>query len=499
MTSEIDFANATHPFLDGAPKRMLIGGQWVAAASGKTFETRNPATGELLAVVPEGDREDIDRAVAAARAAFEGPWRRMKPDERAALMHALADVLDAHYDELAWLDTLDMGSPIRHTRGSRRHLVGLMRYFAGQATAIHGLTAETSLNGDMFAATLKEPVGVVGAIIPWNASPGMMGLKLAPSLAAGCAVILKPAELAPLCASYYAELWQEAGGPPGSLNVLHGYGADVGAAMAAHDGIDKITFTGSTAVGKSIVQAAAGNLKKVTLELGGKSPFIVFPDADQDLVARTAAAWCFVASGQACVAASRVFVRADIYDSFIEKVRDAALQMRLGDPMDPHTDLGPLVSAQQKARVSDHIRSGMEEGARMLCGDEPVPDIGHYVRPTVFADVDPDMRIAREEIFGPVLSLFKFDDEEGLLRVVNDTPFGLSGSVWTHNLERALRVARAIDAGQIGVNVHAPMSPQTPFGGNKQSGWGREFARNGLEEFLKIKAITIKIGDKPSM
>lgn len=496
---ELDFSPEAAAFM-ARDHLLLIGGKRVRG-EGAEIVIENPARQEAITTIGSASLAQLDEAVAAARAALKGEWGRMNARDRGLLLTRFAELIEKNAAVIAEVLTAELGQTHRSAKAVAGTLSPqIFRYYAGWTDKIVGEAFDPIVGMDtqqFMAMTMREPIGVVGAIIPWNASPGMMGLKLAPSLAAGCAVILKPAELAPLCASYFADLWQEAGGPPGSLNVLHGYGADVGAAMAVHDGIDKITFTGSTAVGKSIVAAAAGNLKKVTLELGGKSPFIVFPDVDQDLVAKTAAAWCFVASGQACVAASRVFVHADIYDSFIEKVRDAALAMKLADPMDAQCDIGPLVSAQQKARVTEHIRSGVEQGARMLCGDEPVPDVGHFVRPTVFADVDPDMRIAREEIFGPVLSLFKFDDESELMRVVNDTPFGLSGSVWTHNLERALRIARGIDAGQIGINVHAPMSPQTPFGGNKQSGWGREFARNGIEEFLKVKAITIKIGDKP--
>lgn len=487
-----EFIEGDHP--------LLIGGEWVRG-QGADIPIENPASETVLTTIRAASTEQLDHAVAAARAALNGVWRRMNVRERGLLLNRFAALIERDAGIIAEIMTAELGQTLASSRGVAGSLSpALFRYYAGWTDKITGEAFDPIVGADVqqfMAVTIREPIGVVGAIIPWNASPGMMGLKLAPSLAAGCTVVLKPAELAPLCASYFARLWQEAGGPPGSLNVVHGHGATIGAAMASHDGIDKITFTGSTAVGKAIVVAAAGNLKKVTLELGGKSPFIVFPDVDVEAVARTAASWCFVASGQACIAATRVFVHADIHDRFVEVLGNHTRNLIVGDPTDPATNLGPLVSAAQKQRVAGYIASAKAEGARMVCGDEPVPDIGHYVRPAVFTEVDPAMRIAREEIFGPVMSVIRFDDEQRMLDTVNDTPFGLSGSVWTRDLERALRVARRIDAGQIGVNVHGPMSPQTPFGGNKQSGWGREFARNGLEEFLKIKAITIRIGDRP--
>lgn len=497
MTSA-GFSTEALSFITGKHDQ-LIGGAWVQG-EGAEIPIENPATEEVVTTIRAASSEQLDRAVAAALAALKGAWGRMNVRERGLLLTRFAELIERDASIIGEVMTAELGQPLASSRAVAGSLSPqIFRYYAGWTDKIVGEAFDPIVGADVqqfMAVTMREPIGVVGAIIPWNASPGMMGLKLAPSLAAGCAVVLKPAEAAPLCASYFAKLWQEAGGPPGSLNLLHGHGATIGAAMASHEGIDKITFTGSTAVGKSIVVAAAGNLKKVTLELGGKSPFIVFPDVDVDAVARTAATWCFVASGQACIAATRVFVHADIYDAFIDKLAAIASGLVVGDPMNPATNLGPLVSAAQKARVTDHIRSGHAEGARMVCGDEEVPTTGHYVRPTIFADVSPHMRIAREEIFGPVMSVFRFEDEAAMLDVVNDTPFGLSGSVWTRDLERALRVARSIDAGQIGINIHGPMSPQTPFGGNKQSGWGREFARNGLEEFLKVKAITIRLGDK---
>jgi phenylacetaldehyde dehydrogenase len=481
------------------PHSLLIGGVWVCG-EGRTIPVENPSREETLTTIQAASVAQVDQAVDAARNAFLYGWGKMSGRARAAIMMRFADLIERDADFIGEIMSLDMGQSISSARNVVRLLSApLFRYYAGWADKIEGSAFDPIVGADtseFMAAVLMEPIGVVGAIIPWNAPPGMMGLKLAPALATGCCVVLKTAELAPLCGAYYARLWREAGGPPGSLNIIHGYGDDVGAAMAAHPGIDKITFTGSTAVGKMIVSAATGNLKRVTLELGGKSPFIVFGDVDVESVAKSATAWCFVASGQACVAASRLFVHDDIYDAFVERLCRHASGFALGDGLDPNADLGPLISARQKQRVEGYIRSGIEEGATLVCGGGKHEGPGHFVAPVIFKDVTPTMRIAREEIFGPVLCVFRFHDEKDMLRVVNDTPYGLSGSVWTQDIQRALRVARGIDAGQIGINVHAAMSVQTPFGGNKQSGWGREFGRKGLEPFLKEKAITIKIGDR---
>jgi len=357
----------TTAFLKG-PHLQFIGGEWVEG-EGRRIDVENPSDGSMITSIMAASVDQVDRAVAAARSAFEGGWGRMNARERAAVMTRFTDLIERDADIVGEILCLDMGQPLASAKGLVKWISApLFRYYAGWTDKIAG-DAFDPITGtgdiDHMAVTLMEPIGVVGAIIPWNAPPGMMGLKLAPSLAAGCSVVLKTAELAPLCGGYYAKLWEEAGGPPGSLNVLHGFGDDVGAAMSAHAGIDKITFTGSTAVGKAIAAAATGNLKRVTLELGGKSPFIVLPDVDVPSVAQSAAGWCFVASGQACVSASRVFVHADIHDAFVEQVRIATLAMRVGDAMDSITKLGPLISARQKARVMEYIQSGLDEGATM--------------------------------------------------------------------------------------------------------------------------------------
>ncbi len=464
------------------------------------IQVENPCTEETIALVDAASAEDVDDAVKAARAAFEGTWGRMDGRERAATLFKFADLLDGEAELVAEIMALETGQPMASCLGVVRVLaVELMRYYAGWATKIAGESFLPSLGGsragnNFLAATLREPVGVVGAIVPWNAPPGMMALKLGPALAAGCTVVLKTAELAPLTGEFFARLMLEAGAPPGTFNLLHGLGHEAGAAMAAHPDIDKITFTGSAAVGRRIVEAACGNLKRVTLELGGKSPVIVFPDADLDALVPAAANACFIASGQACMAGTRLFVHDEIYDDVVARLAVQADSYVLGDALDPATQLGPLISSKQRERVEAYIEAGLSEGAHIANNPRPWEGKGHFVAPVVFAEANMSMRIAREEIFGPVLTIIRFSDEEGLLADVNATAFGLSGSVWTRDIERALRVARRVDSGQVGINVHAAISPETPFGGNRQSGWGREFGREGLDAYLKTKAISINLG-----
>jgi phenylacetaldehyde dehydrogenase len=397
--------------------------------------------------------------------------------------------------------TLDNGSPIASSRMVVQHLAAeLFRYYAGWATKIAGDSFQPSLTArselDLLVATVREPLGVIAAIVPWNAPPGMIAMKMAPALAAGCTVILKTAELAPLVGELFARIWVDAGGPPGAFNLIHGYGEDIGAAMAAHPRIDKIAFTGSTAVGRKIVEAATGNLKKVSLELGGKSPVIVFPDADLDAVIPAAAMACYLSTGQQCMAGSRLFLHADIHDQVAQGVAGHARGLKIGNGLDPETVLGPLISARQKQRVLDYIEIAKAEGATPLLESAAIEQPGHFVGPALMTDVVPGMRIEQEEVFGPVLSVIRFDDEEELLSAVNGTDYGLSGSVWTRDIKRALRVAKRVDSGQVGVNIHAAMSAETPFGGNRQSGWGREFGREGLDAYLKTKAISVNLGPK---
>ncbi|MDO9713065.1 aldehyde dehydrogenase family protein [Paracraurococcus lichenis] len=494
--NEINRSSPMHPFLDGKPKRMLIDGKWLEAASGKTFETINPATGEVLARVAEGDVEDVDRAVEAARRAFTGPWSRAKPFERQSLLLKLADLVERHFDELAALDTLDMGAPISRTRGSRLRALGMLRYYAGQAVSIHGEAIENSLPGEYASFTLKEPVGVVGAIIPWNGPLTATIWKIGPALATGCTVVLKPAEEAPLTPLRLAELCQEAGVPPGVVNVVPGYGETAGAALAAHRGVDKVAFTGSHLTGQKIIQASAGNLKRVSLELGGKSPDVVFADADLDAAVPGAGMAVFANSGQICSAGTRLFVERKIYEEFAARVAAYGKSLRVGDGLDPDTQVGPLVSAEQLDRVTGYLAIGRQEGARPLSGGERLTEgdmaRGYFVPPTVFADVRDDMRIAQEEIFGPVISAIPFDDIEEVITRANATSFGLGSGLWTRDVSKAHKLARAIRAGSVWINCYQAMDPAVPFGGYKMSGYGRESGKQHVEEYLNVKSVWIR-------
>ncbi|MGE0098016.1 MAG: aldehyde dehydrogenase family protein [Hydrogenophaga sp.] len=483
------------PFLDGSPKLLLIDGQLVPAASGKTFKTYNPSTGQVLAEVAEAGPEDIHRAVGAARRAFEGPWSKFKPFDRQAVLLKLADLLDQHFEELSTLDTLDMGGPIARTAAGRRRGIALLRYYAGLATATHGHTIENSVDGHVFSYTLKEPVGVVAAINPWNGPLGLAIWKIAPVLATGCTMVLKPAEQAPLSPLRLGELCLEAGIPPGVINVVTGFG-EAGAALAAHPDVDKIAFTGSTEVGQHIVRASAGNMKRVSVELGGKSPNIVFADADLDEAVPGAAMAVFNNSGQICSAGTRLFVERRIHDEFVERVAAFAKTLRVGDPLDPQTQLGPLVSDAQLERVTGYLATGKTEGARALSGGGRITEgalaQGYFVAPTIFAGVNDGMTIAREEIFGPVISAMPFDDVDEVIRRGNDTPYGLGSGVWTRDISNAQRVSRGLRTGTVWVNCYQAMDPAVPFGGYKMSGYGRESGTEHMEEYLQTKAVWLK-------
>jgi aldehyde dehydrogenase (NAD+) len=485
-----------HPYADGSAKKMLIDGKWVNAASGKTFESHNPATGELLATVAEGDKADIDSAVAAARRAFEGPWSKFTPFERQNLLLKFADLIEKHFDELSTLDTLDMGAPLSRTRAGRLRVLGMLRFYAGQATSIHGETIENSLPGEIFSYTLKEPVGVVGAIIPWNSPLTASIWKIGPALATGCTVVLKPAEEAPLTPLRLGELALEAGVPPGVINVVPGYGETAGAALAAHPDVDKVAFTGSHLTGQAIVRASAGNLKRVSLELGGKSPDIVFADADIDAAVPGAAMAVFANSGQICSAGTRLFVEQRIYDEFVGKVAEFGKGLKVGNGIDPDVQIGPLVSQEQLSRVTGYFDVGQKEGASAVVGGKRLTEgnlgKGYFVPPTVFANVRDEMRIAQEEIFGPVISAISFKDADELVKRANATNFGLGSGVWTRDVSKAHKFAKAIRAGSVWVNCYQAMDPAVPFGGYKMSGYGRESGIQHVEEYLNVKAVWIK-------
>jgi aldehyde dehydrogenase (NAD+) len=497
MTAQTAEVGRMRPaFLDGQQKRMLIDRKWVASASGKTFDSINPATGEVLATVAEGDAEDINRAVAAARRAFEGPWSQFKPYKRQMILLKLANLVEQHLDELSLLDTLDMDAPISRTMGNRQRALGMLRYYAGMATMIHGETIENSLPGKIFSYTLKEPVGVVGAIIPWNSPLTATIWKVGPVLATGCTVVLKPAEEAPLTSLRFGELLLEAGIPEGVVNIVPGYGETAGAALAAHSDIDKIAFTGSHLTGQKIIQASAGNLKRVSLELGGKSPDVVFADADLEAAVPGASMPVFTNSGQICSAGTRLFVERRIYDEFVGRAADFAKRLKVGNGLNPEIQIGPLVSEQQLERVTGYLASGKSEGARPVVGGERLTEgelgKGYFVPPTIFADVRDDMRIAQEEIFGPVISTLPFTDIDEIARRANATNFGLGSGVWTRDVNKAHRLAKAIRAGSVWVNCYQAMDPAVPFGGYKMSGYGRESGLQQFDEYLNVKAVWIK-------
>lgn len=496
MSNDVE-AIAIPSYADGGLRKLLIDGRLVAASSGRTFDCINPATGAILATISEGDGHDIDLAVAAARRAFDdGPWGSMKPYDRQVILSRFADLVDARHSEIAMLDTLDMGMPLARTMGNRRRSVGMMRFYAGLTTALRGDTIDNSIPGDYLTYSLKEPVGVVGAIIPWNNPHIAFIWKVGAALAAGCTVVLKPAEEASLSALLLGEMLLEAGLPAGVVNVVPGRGEVAGAALSAHPDVDKIAFTGSTATGQEILRASAGNLKRVTLELGGKSPNIVFADADLDRAAEGAAMAAFGNSGQVCSAGTRLFVERSIFEEFMSRVAAVAEGLRIGNGVDPTTQLGPLVSSTQLERVTGYFGIGRDEGASILSGGARLTDgalaNGYFVAPTIFTNVNDDMRVVREEIFGPVVSATAFDNVNELVRRANSTNFGLGSGVWTRDVSRAHRVAKAIRAGTVWVNCYNLMDPAVPFGGYKMSGYGREGGVHQLDEFLNVKSVWLR-------
>jgi len=490
-------SDATTAFLS-KNRRLLINDEWVEAASGKTFPVYNPATGQVLAQVAEADTEDVNRAVAAARQAFdEGPWRRMTASRRGQLMWKLAELIEQHLEEFAELESIDNGKPLSVARVADVPLtVDMFRYMGGWATKITGETLPWSRPNDFLSYTMREPVGVVAQIIPWNFPLLMAAWKLGPALATGCTVILKPAEQTPLSALRLGELIQEAGFPKGVVNILPGYGETAGAALAAHNDVDKVAFTGSTEVGKLIVKAAAGNLKKVSLELGGKSPTIVFADADVEKAIPGAASAIFFNHGQCCCAGSRLYAHESVFDQVLEGVSAEARKIKVGAGLDPETNMGPLVSEEQFQRVTGYIDAGIKEGARVVTGGKKAGTSGGYfVEPTVFTNTRPTMKVVQEEIFGPVVCAESFDDNdlENMARRANDSLYGLAASIWTKDISKAHKLARLVRSGTVWINCHNVFDASLPFGGYKQSGWGREMGSEVLNNYTELKAVTAKL------
>ena len=480
------------------PKQNLIDGEWLPAASSKTFDVFNPADASVIASVPDSDKEDINRAVAAARRAFaSGPWRRLTPSERGKLIWRIGDLILEHADELAEIESLDNGKPRAVARVADVPLAAdLFHYMAGWATKIEGNTIPISVpyapDAKFHAFTLREPVGVVGQIIPWNFPLLMAAWKLGPALATGNCVVIKPAEQTPLSALRLGELILEAGIPDGVVNIVTGFGETAGAALAAHPDVDKIAFTGSTEVGKIIVRAASGNLKKVSLELGGKSPNIVFKDVgDLDAAIAGAANAIFFNHGQCCCAGSRLMVERDVFDEVVSGVAEHAKKIKLGPGLSSDTEMGPLVSEEQLSRVTNYMHQGKQEGACYVTGGTRAGDRGYFVQPTVIKDAKPDMSIVREEIFGPVVVAEPFSKPEELISRANQTEYGLAAGVWTRDISNAHRVAAELKAGTVWINCYNVFDAALPFGGYKQSGWGREMGHEVLELYTQTKAVVV--------
>ena len=476
------------------PGKLFINGRWVDSVSGKTFDTLNPATEKVITSVAEGDSADIDLAVAAAREAFEnGPWKKTDARDRGRILLKIAGLIERNKDELALLDTLDNGKPINETTKADIPLViDCFLYYAGWADKIHGETIP--VRGDFFNYTLREPVGVVGQIIPWNFPLLMAAWKIAPALACGNTVVLKPAEQTPLTALRLGEICQEAGLPDGVLNIVTGYGPTAGAALAEHMDVDKIAFTGGSATGRIIMQAASKNLKRISLELGGKSPNIVFADSDIDSAVDGAMTGIFFNQGEVCCAGSRLFIEKSIHEEFIDKLSNKAANMRVGNPEDTGTQMGAQVSKEQFDKILGYIETGKQEGAKLVTGGERCGERGYFIKPTIFDAVDNNMRIAKEEIFGPVVSTITFDDVSEVVRQGNLSIYGLAAAVWTRDIKKAHRLARDLKAGTIWINTYNALDTASPFGGFKQSGFGRELGVHALELYTQVKSVWINLG-----
>jgi len=477
------------------PGRLLIDGQWTDGS--KKFDTINPATGEVLTQVVEASPEAVDRAVSAARKAFEdrsGPWRKMSASERGRLIWRLADLVEKHIDELAELETLDNGKPIFESRYVDVPMViDVLRYYAGLATKIHGETVNTSETA--FTYTLREPIGAVGLIIPWNFPLLLASWKLGPALACGNTIVLKPAEQTPLTALRFGELAIEAGVPPGVLNIVTG-GPETGKTIVRHPGIDKIAFTGSTAVGKEIMRSSADTLKRVTLELGGKSPNIVFADSDIDGAVKGAINGIFYGKGEVCNAGSRLFVESKVQNEFLEKLVARAKKLQPADPLDPKTRLGAIVSQEQMQTVLGYVETGKKEGAKLIAGGNRVSvdgGKGFFLEPTIFGDVTNDMKIAQEEIFGPVLATLSFDDLDQVIELANRNQYGLAAAVWTRDIKKAHSVSRQLKAGTVWINTYVQMDAALPYGGYKSSGFGRELGMHAIEHYTELKTVWLNL------
>jgi aldehyde dehydrogenase (NAD+) len=489
---------ATAAKVQPKPGKLFIGGKWVDAASGKTFATINPATGETITMIAEADGRDVDAAVAAARAAYEtGPWAEMSAADRARILWKVGDLVDKYNEELGELETLDNGKPIFESRQVDMPMVAeIFRYYAGWATKIHGETVP--VRGPFLHYTLREPIGVVAAIVPWNFPLLLASWKIAPALAAGNTIIVKPATWTSLTALRFAEICQEAGVPDGVVNVLTGSGAVIGHALVKHPGVDKIALTGSTITGQQVLRDSADTLKKVTLELGGKSPNIVLADADLEAAVRGATIGIFYGKGEVCAAGSRLLVEKKIKDDFMQKLADRAKKLQPGDPLDPKTRFGALVSEKQMQTVLGYIEKGKAEGAKVVAGGERASvgnGKGFFVQPTVFDGVRNDMTIAREEIFGPVLASIEFTDVEDAVRQANETPYGLAAAVWTRDIAKAHRVARRLQAGTVWINTYNNYDPAAAFGGYKMSGYGRELSMHALDHYTQVKSVWVNLKD----